>query len=422
MLIEAAKGGHTTVVQLLIDYPNNYPVVEPPPSSSLSSTLIDRVTGLPLDSTTSTAGNPHHHHHHPSCASSSGAPSPSTALCAAEGASSGGAGQPTVSLPVKSVLRKNQRGTPSNFVPGTPNKEASSGGKVAKTNHANNASSSSLLHADSSGYDYFENSKFVLEGLADKGLDAKSYIQSMLNRTENATKEEQIQEKEQIVLELKRVERELQEKAEAQQKLLRESGEGSSNPPKAVSSEKRMLTSKEILQYIANRPGGASPNTSGAPAAVPASLSSSASSSSASTVGGSGDGPAMLSQRALANMPPSERPKAKPSRKIEKAGAKKESPGGVATGAATVSGAGVNANSNPASSVVASTSPGGTPLVATSTSSSQQLQVSNPILLKSTLFFMNSFQNGTITFYFNYFRLLSSNIASNWPSFNSSSN
>eukprot|EP00094_Tigriopus_californicus_P009181 TCALIF_08851-PA protein Name:"Similar to Ankrd17 Ankyrin repeat domain-containing protein 17 (Mus musculus)" AED:0.38 eAED:0.38 QI:0/0.53/0.37/0.75/1/1/16/0/2553 len=358
MLIEAAKGGHTTVVQLLIDYPNTYPVVDPASSTS-SSTLIDRVTGLPIASaaaatttTTTTADD----QHHPAC-SSSAATSPSTLLCAADNNGSASTGHqhhnhhqhpPTVSLPVKSVLRKNQRGVPSNFVPGTPNKEASSGGKVAKTNHANNASSSSLLHADSSGYDYFENSKFVLEGLADKGLDAKSYIQSMLNRTENATKEEQIQEKEQIVLELKRVERELQEKAEAQQKLLRESGEGSSNPPKAVTSDpnKRMLTSKEILQYIANRtidgkalpPGPVGVPTASVPsptsnaAAVPLAPSAAASSPSGASAGstaasaasavsaGSGDGPAMLSQRALANMPPSERPKAKPSRKIEKGG------------------------------------------------------------------------------------------------------
>ena len=37
---------------------------------------------------------------------------------------------------------------------------------------------------DTSGFDYIEGSGFVMEGLEDKGLDAKSYIQSVLRRHE----------------------------------------------------------------------------------------------------------------------------------------------------------------------------------------------------------------------------------------------
>ena len=70
-----------------------------------------------------------------------------------------------------------------------------------------------------SGYDFLEGSGFVLEGLEEKGLDAKSYIQTMLRRTEGSSKEEQIIQKEQILAELQRVEKELQEKAHAQQQL-----------------------------------------------------------------------------------------------------------------------------------------------------------------------------------------------------------
>jgi hypothetical protein len=56
-------------------------------------------------------------------------------------------------------------------------------------------------------------------GLEDKGLDAKSYIQSMLRRAEGSSREEQIIQKEQILAELQRVEKELQEKAQAQMML-----------------------------------------------------------------------------------------------------------------------------------------------------------------------------------------------------------
>eukprot|EP00095_Tigriopus_kingsejongensis_P010708 maker-scaffold179_size282488-snap-gene-1.25 protein:Tk10708 transcript:maker-scaffold179_size282488-snap-gene-1.25-mRNA-1 annotation:"ankyrin repeat and kh domain-containing protein 1" len=306
MLIEAAKGGHTVVVQILIDYPNSDSDLDSP----VHMTRVAASGALPA------AGDPN-------------------------GGEKAGSktNNATVSLPVKSVLRKNQRGGGGGSASTSPNvatlnaKDASSssGGKVAKTNNANNASSSSLLHAADSGYDYIENSSFVLEGLADKGLDAKSYIQSMLNRAENATKEEQIQQKEQILAELQRVERELQEKAQAQQKLAaastpggaRESGEGSSNPPKAVSESKSASNNTPVkLQTVAaatllNHGGGDSSSASEILLNM-ANLSIDEKSSSGPITSAS-----MLSQRALANMPPSERPKAKPSRKIEKGGAKK---------------------------------------------------------------------------------------------------
>ena len=42
----------------------------------------------------------------------------------------------------------------------------------------------SNIGIDTSGFDYIEGSGFVMEGLEDKGLDAKSYIQSVLRRHE----------------------------------------------------------------------------------------------------------------------------------------------------------------------------------------------------------------------------------------------
>ena len=44
------------------------------------------------------------------------------------------------------------------------------------------------------GYDFIEGSGFVIEGLEDKGLDARSYIQ-MLRRTDGSSREEQIIQK-----------------------------------------------------------------------------------------------------------------------------------------------------------------------------------------------------------------------------------
>lgn len=74
-------------------------------------------------------------------------------------------------------------------------------------------------------------------------MDAKSYIQSVLKNSgsEGHSREEQIQQKEQILAELQRVERELQEKAHAQMQLSREAGEGSSNPlpPVAINDSSR---------------------------------------------------------------------------------------------------------------------------------------------------------------------------------------
>ena len=52
------------------------------------------------------------------------------------------------------------------------------------------------------GYDFIEGSGFVIEGLEDKGLDAKSYIQQMLRRTDGSSREEQIIQKVCTCLEL----------------------------------------------------------------------------------------------------------------------------------------------------------------------------------------------------------------------------
>jgi hypothetical protein len=121
--------------------------------------------------------------------------------------------------PPKSVLRK--AAAPA----------GACGGAVAKVANlaqgAGGAAGGGGAVLPDSGYDFLEGSGFVLEGLEEKGLDAKSYIQvfvlvylcicvytssiqTMLRRTEGSSKEEQIIQKEQILAELQRVEKELQ--------------------------------------------------------------------------------------------------------------------------------------------------------------------------------------------------------------------
>ena len=93
---------------------------------------------------------------------------------------------------------------------------------VLRKTRSSNAPSSpkdSKASKSEAGYDFIEGSGFVIEGLEDKGLDAKSYIQQMLRRTDASSREEQIIQKEQILAQLQRVERELQEKAHAQMML-----------------------------------------------------------------------------------------------------------------------------------------------------------------------------------------------------------
>jgi len=250
MLIEAAKGGHTTVVQMLIDYPNSLVsgtgVVDagPPPAPPLQQQVpeTDRVP-----------------------------PPGSEAL-----------------TPPKSVLRKSQiacGGTSQVQLPPAKDIRGTAGGQL----------SAGIL--PDSGYDFLEGSGFVLEGLEEKGLDAKTYIQTMLRRTEGSSKEEQIIQKEQILAELQRVEKELQEKAHAQQLLpaKREAGDGGEEvaggsqgpgvPPFTFQLSDQSPV-EPVLQNMSNL-----------------------------SISGSG--------RSLANIPPSERPKAKPSRKIDGKGAKK---------------------------------------------------------------------------------------------------
>merc|ERR1719250_595733 len=162
MLIEAAKGGHTTVVQMLIDYPNslvNPSVVDTGPPPAPAPPMAPETDRVP--------------------------PPGSEAL-----------------TPPKSVMRKSLAVSSASAAP-QPAKNGVQAGTV-----------SGVL--PDSGYDFLEGSGFVLEGLEEKGLDAKSYIQTMLRRTEGSSKEEQIIQKEQILAELQRVEKELQEKAQAQ--------------------------------------------------------------------------------------------------------------------------------------------------------------------------------------------------------------
>merc|ERR1711892_877764 len=194
--------------------------------------------------------------------------------------------------PPKSVLRKNQAGSGAGAAP-HPSKNVGQSGTV-----------SGVL--PDSGYDFLEGSGFVLEGLEEKGLDAKSYIQTMLRRTEGSSKEEQIIQKEQILAELQRVEKELQEKAQAQLLIpaKRECGDGGEepgHPGHAVHSGTLGLgTMPPFTFQLPDQPGPP-------PEPVIQNLTN------MSISGG----------RSLANIPPSERPKAKPSRKIDGKGAKK---------------------------------------------------------------------------------------------------
>jgi len=254
MLIEAAKCGHTTVVQMLIDYPNslvNSSVVETGPPPAPAPPLAPETDRVP--------------------------PPGSEAL-----------------TPPKSVLRKSQTVSASGAT-NQPSKNGVQPGTV-----------SGVL--PDSGYDFLEGSGFVLEGLEEKGLDAKSYIQTMLRRTEGSSKEEQIIQKEQILAELQRVEKELQEKAQAQLLLpaKRECGDGGEepgHPGHAVHSGTLGISTIPPFTFqLPDQPSGCPP-----PEPVIQNLTN------MSISGG----------RSLANIPPSERPKAKPSRKIDGKGAKK---------------------------------------------------------------------------------------------------
>ena len=76
---------------------------------------------------------------------------------------------------------------------------------VLRKTRSSNAPSSpkdSKASKSEAGYDFIEGSGFVIEGLEDKGLDAKSYIQQMLRRTDASSREEQIIQKEQILAQL----------------------------------------------------------------------------------------------------------------------------------------------------------------------------------------------------------------------------
>jgi len=270
MLIEAAKGGHTTVVQMLIDYPNSLvgttslegSVVEtqaPPPAPPILAE-IDRVPPPGSDAGT----------------------------CI---------GQVTPIKPVslKSALRKNQvvggGGGPNVPPPGKPGIAPPSGPALPDA-----------------GYDFLEGSGFVLEGLEEKGLDAKSYIQTMLRRTEGSSKEEQIIQKEQILAELQRVEKELQEKAQAQLLLSNQPGQGEPKAGQIIPAKREAAEGAAAGEELSNTPPELA--IQGTPVNTTEVIQNMA---NLSIAGG----------RSLANIPPSERPKAKPSRKIDGKGAKK---------------------------------------------------------------------------------------------------
>ena len=342
MLIEAAKGGHTTVVQMLIDYPN----------SLVTSGALDAAT---LEAAEAAAA----------AASSGGtlqiggsivdggervpppgseATPPPTKVTKLRTSMRGGA-QASVgaAVPASGMITAASAGPnglvagaaaplslPFNMQPPGPHQMGAGGGGVMMK-----GGGGSTLGVEPHDYDMLHGpTGYVLEDLERKGLDAKSYIQTMLRRTEGSSKEEQIYQKEQILAELQRVEKELQEKAQAQLLLnegggvkgahnnnkreagegkedIREGGEGACieeiQPPIPFS-----ISLDQQLQPVLGGGGGACVST-----ALQAATTTN------SEVLQNMSNQLALSGRSLAALPPSERPKAKPSRKIDGKGGKK---------------------------------------------------------------------------------------------------
>jgi hypothetical protein len=184
------------------------------------------------------------------------------------------------------------------------------------------------------GYDFIEGSGFVIEGLEDKGLDAKSYIQQMLRRTDGSSREEQIIQKEQILAELQRVERELQEKAHAQMMLNNDDNTGQIRATEMLEDMVHLSLNNVAAAAAAAAASSAASSSVAAVAAVagvggaagtpmiPGSTSTPPSGQAvlppavALATAAGNPSSAVRNVTNLANLPPSERPKAKPSRKI----------------------------------------------------------------------------------------------------------
>jgi len=282
MLIEAAKGGHTGVVQMLIDYPNS--LVAGGVAAAVEAqqqTITERPHPLPISVVEERVPPPGSEVVAP--------PTKVSGLRIAGGATRKGAGVPS--------------NGGSNL---QPNPAFVKGGSTAALANVPNP-------APDSGYDILESKAGYLLDLERQGVDAKSYIQAMLRETEGSTHEKQIIQKEQILAELQRVEKELQEKASTQAHLL------SSEPAAATRNNKREAGEGREASEGGREVGeGASQEELSAPSTFSLSLDQPISSPNTEVI----QLPNMsnqlcLSGRSLATLPPSERPKAKASRKID---------------------------------------------------------------------------------------------------------
>ncbi|CAG2105105.1 unnamed protein product, partial [Medioppia subpectinata] len=198
MLIEAAKGGHTTVVQLLIDYPTNMMAPSPPLNASADAETTPRIPphGLQLEDTSSRT--------HSSISSL----------------------QSKLNFQ-KSISKKNIS-KDNNAVNMTANKGTDSSDSYvsfSKGRTVNKVLERSL--SDSGVSSTTPPNPSVMESTAFSSIDAlkeaerlEARINDMIRRTDelDPAKEEQIRQKQQILEELQRVEREYQ--AHWQQQLL----------------------------------------------------------------------------------------------------------------------------------------------------------------------------------------------------------
>ncbi len=232
MLIEAAKGGHTTVVQMLIDYPNSLVT-----SGALDAAALDAAAAAAADGGLMSSidgglervpppgseavpppvagGSTKVTKLRPSMRSSNGSVVPMSAAAGTIPSSAAAAGSSSLQPFMQ------QQPPPAAALSTIATSTAAGGGGLVDAHGvvAPSAADYDMLHGTIT-------TNPILEDLERKGLDAKSYIQTMLRRTEGSSKEEQIYQKEQILAELQRVEKELQEKAQAQHLLNEASNAG----------------------------------------------------------------------------------------------------------------------------------------------------------------------------------------------------
>ncbi|XP_054166727.1 ankyrin repeat domain-containing protein 17-like isoform X2 [Oppia nitens] len=202
MLIEAAKGGHTTVVQLLIDYPTN--IMTPSPTNqSITSEISSRVPshGLHIDETPSRT--------------QSSIPSIQSKLNIQKSISKKSLSKDS-SLPNASNNLSNKvSDTVDSYVSFSKGRTAN---KVLERSLSDSGNGLSLTPPSNLGLS--ESSAFSSIDALKEAERLEARINDMIRRTDelDPAKEEQIRQKQQILEELQRVEREYQ--AHWQQQLI----------------------------------------------------------------------------------------------------------------------------------------------------------------------------------------------------------